>query len=116
MHSRRAFLGLGLSAGVGLAFPAPDADVPPDERIPEDSPAKGMLTPAAEKAIQKGLSYLHARRHRDGAFGTGGYSGNVAVTGLAGLAFMYGGHEPGRGAYGKTVVEALRYVLRQENV
>jgi hypothetical protein len=39
----------------------------------------------------------------------------VAITALAGLAFMAGGHQPGRGRYGRHVTSALRYVLNQED-
>ena len=40
--------------------------------------------------------------------GTGGWS--VGVTSLAGLALMAGGHQPGRGKYGKNVAKAVEYV------
>src|SRR5215813_13160130 len=124
MQSRRDFLGrlgagvgLAAAAGVSLGFPGDGGvDAPPDERIPDGSAAKGMLTAQADQAIQKGLSFLNSKRHRDGSFGTGGYSGNVAVTALAGMAFMCGGHQPGRGTYGKAVLEALRFILSKENV
>ena len=43
------------------------------------------------------------RNRRDGSFGTNGYSGNAALTSLAGLAFMAGGHQPDRGQYGRVV-------------
>jgi hypothetical protein len=74
-----------------------------------------MVTPEAERAIHSGLAYLKSQQGRDGSFGTGKYRGNVAVSSLAGLAMMAGGHQPGRGAYGKVVADALRYVLGQED-
>lgn len=122
MQSRRDFLaraaagaGLAAAAGVCLGFQGDDGPDAADERIPDGSAAKNMLTPAADQAIQKGLAYLNARRHHDGSFGTGGYSGNVAVTALAGMAFMCGGHQPSRGTYGKAVLGALRFILGKEN-
>ncbi len=42
-------------------------------------------------------------------------SGNVGVTALAGLALMAGGHQPGRGTYGRTVSRAVDYCLSQAN-
>src|SRR5205085_748859 len=47
---------------------------------------------------------------------SGGYPsfrGNVAVTALGGLAFLAGGHQPDRGAYGAHVAKAPTYVLSQ---
>src|SRR5207249_9522289 len=42
------------------------------------------------------------------------YNGNIAVSSLASLAFMAGGHQPGRGHYGKNVEKAIEYVLSKE--
>src|SRR5262249_20265965 len=47
--------------------------------------------------------------------GTLQYHGNVAITSLAALAMMAGGHQPGRGTYGDVVTRALRYVLEQDD-
>lgn len=121
MTSRRRFLtrsALGL-LGAGTAFAVP-GDQAPDglgrgEALPDGSAAKGMITPETDKAIETGLAYLNTHRHRDGSFGTNAYTGNVAVTSLGALAFMAAGHQPGRGAYGKVVTEALRFVLAQEH-
>jgi hypothetical protein len=120
--SRRRFLGhsaLGLAgvAGSAFAFPGDGADATGrGEALPDGSAAKGMITPEADRAIDAGLAYLNARRHQNGSFGTNLYHGNVAMSSLAALAFMAGGHQPGRGAYGRVVSDALRYVLSQENV
>lgn len=124
MDTRRSFLtrsSLGLIGTAGLCLGmAGDGERPDgpagEERIPDGSASKGMITPQAEEAIKKGLAYLHARRERDGSFGTVGYRGNVAVTSLAGMAFMCAGHQPGRGAYGRVVLDALRFVMSKENV
>src|SRR5207302_214598 len=68
-----------------------------------------------QKAIDRGLSYLADAQHSDGSWGNvPNYRGNVAVASLAGLAFMAGGHQPGRGPYGKKVEQALDYVLGKE--
>lgn len=116
----RGSLGLLGLAGTCLGFPGDngpgDPGDAPGERIPDGSASKNMITPKADQAIQRGLAYLYGRRHRDGAFGTGQYHGNVAITSLAAMAFMCAGHQPNRGTYGKAIVDALRFVLSRENM
>jgi hypothetical protein len=73
--------------------------------------AAKLVTPAAEKAIHRGLAYLAAQQNDDGSFGTGGYRGNVAVTALGGMAFLSQGSTPGRGPYGANVSRAIDYLL-----
>jgi hypothetical protein len=115
----RGSLGVLAAAGTCLGFAGddarPDPVDDPRERIPDGSASKGMITPQTDAAIQRGLAYLYNRRGRDGSFGTGQYHGNVAITSLAGMAFMCAGHQPNRGVYGKTILEALRFVLSKEN-
>src|SRR5437016_280643 len=114
MYNRRQFLkGSALLLGLGgttLGVPAPTRD-----ELPDGAQAKGMIDDDSEKAIQRGLKYLAAQQRAEGFWGTGQYSGNVAVTSLGALAFMAGGHLPGRGLYGEQVTRALRYVLNQES-
>jgi hypothetical protein len=50
-----------------------------------------------------------------GSFGSGVSQGNVAITSLAALAFLSGGHHPSRGQLGGVVERALQYVLRQSS-
>lgn len=113
METRRHFLtrGLGTLAclgGGGLILSGRAQDNP-------DNLARGMITPAAQEAIDAGLAYLDRNQHADGSFGTNQQTGNVAITSICGLAFMAGGHQPGRGRYGRTVTRALQYVLSQED-
>jgi hypothetical protein len=115
MSSRRQFLLqagttiLGMSAGARL-LARDDSD-----RLPDGSAAKDMITPATQQAIDQGLGYLAHRQHADGSFGTVQYQGNVAITSLAALAMMAGGHQPGRGAHREVVTKALRYILDQDD-
>jgi prenyltransferase beta subunit len=83
---------------------------------PERSAAR-LLTEAAQSAIDRGLNYLAKRQGDNGAFAGSGYSRNVAVCSLAGLAFLSAGSTPGRGPYGKALRRALEYVQKnaQEN-
>src|SRR5262245_28092917 len=115
MTTRRHFLLQGGAALLGVAggFGQPVLLARPedDDRPPDGSAARDMITPEAQQAIDQGLAYLARHQHQDGSFGAYQYHGNVAITGLAGLAFMAGGHQPGRGTYGDAVTRALKYVL-----
>ena len=77
--------------------------------VPEGS--REAVTPEADRAIQNGLAWLARTQQADGSFGSGTYRGNIAVTSLAGLAFMASGSSPGRGPYGQQVEKALQYVM-----
>ena len=84
------------------------------EATPEDDPEKSarrMITPATQEAIERGLSFLAERQHEDGTFGTGGHRNNVAICGLAGLAFISAGSTPGRGEFGAHVDLCVDYIL-----
>ena len=80
-----------------------------DLRVEAD--AGKLMTTATDRAIENGLAYLAASQHEDGSFASGGYRGNVAICGLAGLAFMAGGNTPGRGPYGENVSRCVQYVM-----
>lgn len=73
--------------------------------------AAQLITPATQEAIDRGLAWLASRQEEDGSFTGSGYARNVAVVSLAGMAFLSGGHSPGRGEYGEQVSRCLRYVL-----
>jgi hypothetical protein len=71
-----------------------------------------MMTPQTDEAIKNGLSWLARSQNGDGSYGTAAYRGNIAVTSLAGLAFMASGSSPGRGPYGSQIDRALAYVMQ----
>jgi hypothetical protein len=99
-----------------LACVAQAHAVPPDRPpVVQNQEAKNMITKDAQKAIDAGLAYLAKGQADVGSWGTGQYSGNVAVTSLAGLAFLSGNHHSDRGQYGKAVTKAVRYLLSQES-
>ncbi len=84
---------------------------PPTTNSVEAS-GKELVTPETQRAINAGLAYLAARQHTDGSFGSGSvYKRNVAVTSLAGMAFLSAGHTPGRGAYGPQVTRVVEFIL-----
>lgn len=72
---------------------------------------KKFYTARTSRAVDDGLKYLASRQATDGSFGSGRFRGNVAVTSLSGMAFLAGGHSPGRGKYGKNVRNAINYLL-----
>lgn len=90
---------------------APAPSIRAAEKPAVEEQASKMITPAAERAIQRGLSYLASRQHADGTFGGGAYRDNVAVISMAGLAMISGGSTPNRGPYGAQVALCLDYVL-----
>lgn len=103
--SRRAFLGRAAAAAAGctLAWPAWGQDA---ERSGTE-----LLTPATLQAIERGLAFLAGRQQEDGSFGTSGYSRNVAIAALAGMAFMSSGSTPGRGPYGENAARCVDFIL-----
>jgi hypothetical protein len=115
MWTRRQFV--FRTSGTLLAFGSADCLLPGADRetLPDGSAAKDMITPAAQQAIDEGLAYLRQCQRLDGSFGSGLYGGNIAISSLAALAMMAGGHHPGRGVYGDVVTRVLRYVLDQNH-
>ncbi len=83
-----------------------------------------VVTPEHAQAVDRGLAWLAEHQEEDGSWiAKIGYKlnndynhlhadkGHVGVTALAGMAFLAGGHLPGRGEYGEVVERALGYVL-----
>jgi hypothetical protein len=108
---RRAFLrrcGLGLAAfaGGGLACTRP-------ARAQEKEVLPKHVTPEALRAVIKGLDYLARIQAEDGSWITGGGQAYpVAMTGLAGTAFLAHGNSPTRGKYSKAVQGAVEFLVR----
>jgi hypothetical protein len=115
MWTRRQFLSRSIGLGLGALSGTVAWQALSQEPVPDGSQSRGMITREAQQAIDVGLAYLARSQHDDGSFGTNQHRGNVAITSLAGLAFMAGGHQPGRGRYGRAVTRALEFVLSTEN-
>ena len=113
MLNRRRFLMRTGSAAATLIGARLCLGAFPDE-LPDGRQSRGMITGAAQEAIDRGLAYLEGQQHADGSFGTLNHRGNVAITSLCGLAFMAGGHQPGRGRYGRVVTRALEFLVGLE--
>lgn len=84
---------------------------------PQDKPSTpDHITPQAQNAIDRGLQYLSRSQTAEGSHGDRPQLyGNVAVTALAGMAFIAGGHAPDRGKYGAHVTRSINYILSQES-
>src|SRR5437868_10415200 len=112
MNSRQIFCMLLVVPLLGLAS---SRAAFADDRVPDGNLARGMISAEAQRAIDDALAYLAQQQAADGSFGTGQFTGNVAITSLCGLAFLAGGHQPGRGKYGRTVTKIVQYILDQED-
>jgi hypothetical protein len=105
--NRRLFLGscgLGLVAAswAGLRALGQDKEVLPKH-----------VTTEALRSVIKGLDYLAGVQADDGSWITGGGQAYpVAMTGLAGTAFLAHGNSPTRGKYAKTVQGTVEYLVR----
>ena len=118
MKRRRFLIGSASVAG-GLATGVPLlATETVSSRDPTDTvkPVSELMDRRTRGAIQSGLAYLARRQitegKHQGAFGTGGYSAGVAVTSLAGLAFLCSGSTPFSGTYASNIRACTDLVLR----
>ena len=74
------------------------------------------ISAETQQVIDRSLATLAVGQAGDGSFADSRTNfGNVAITGLAGLALMAAGHQPGRGRYGDAVARAADYVVRRGN-
>jgi len=73
---------------------------------------KMELSEKTKGVVLSGLRYLARTQNRDGSWsGRGGYSRNVGVSGLACMAFMANGSQPGQGEFGEQIDRGLDFVL-----
>lgn len=90
------------------------------------APDPNLLPEEVLGSARRGLAWLAAHQEADGAWrGDVGYkledgyqvwnrdAEHVGVTALAGMAFLSGGHVPGRGEYGAVVEKALDWLIKQ---
>ncbi|MBK7874782.1 MAG: terpene cyclase/mutase family protein [Planctomycetes bacterium] len=93
-------------------------------RDPDTGAAAVVVTEEQRAAVEKGLAWLAAHQSADGSWTahvgykkyddfavTAENKGHLGVTALACMAFLAGGHLPGRGAYGPVVEKGLEFVL-----
>ena len=110
LNRRQALLG-GAGLTIGSAFTLLGHAQSPRQPAVTD---KTMIDAQTQTLINKGLKSLADSQARDGSFADMRTRfGNVAITALAGLALMSGGHQPGRGRYGPNVAKAADYIIKR---
>ena len=74
------------------------------------------IIPKQIQAVDKALEWLAKSQNGDGSWGNEGGGGTyrMAMTGLAGMAFLSGGNTPGRGKYGRNIEKAMKYVIKSQ--
>jgi hypothetical protein len=103
--TRRTFLSACLATAIGVTLR-------PRFSFAEDLLPK-HITPKAQAAIKKGLDALAKSQASDGAF-TGAQDGQtypVAMTSLAGMAFLANGNTPSRGPYSENVSRIVEFLI-----
>ncbi|MCB9914990.1 MAG: terpene cyclase/mutase family protein [Planctomycetes bacterium] len=117
-----------LTAALLGAAPALHAQAPPAPEPLVPAPASDgdllVVTPEQAAAVERGLAWLADHQNADGSWTakigyklnndynyTSENNGHVGVTSLACMAFLAGGHLPGRGKYGECVEKGLAFVL-----
>lgn len=120
-----------------LTFPAPIQEPASTPEAPaQDAAIRKQELPALQqqqvlsaqglRAAERGLKFLADHQLDDGSWpGDVGYkledgyrvwnqnSAHVGVTALAGMAFLAGGHVPGRGPYGEVVEKSVDFILKR---
>jgi len=103
-----------VAAAIAAVIMGPHGTAARDGLAPVPNQVVGNeITPESSRAVELGLAFLAARQQPDGGLGME-YNqgvGHVAVTSLAGLAFMSAGNLPGRGRYGQQVQRCLDFIL-----
>jgi prenyltransferase beta subunit len=107
---RRTFLSSAARAGVAVAV-GTGSVYGQSSRAANADPSTNLMTSETQQAISAGLAYLSLHQNEDGSFGRGNYSRNVAICGLAGMAFMASGSTPGRGPFGGEVNLCVQHIL-----
>ncbi len=126
---------LAVSLSFAPAVPTVIGPLPPASRDANpagDQSSSGSSAPQAQivvteeqaQAVERGLAWLAAHQAPEGSWVAKiGYKlnndykytaedrGHLGVTSLAGMAFLAGGHVPGRGQYGPVIEKALDFVL-----
>lgn len=73
------------------------------------------ITPQAQASIKRGLEFLAHHQSQDGSFSAGqdGAAYPVAMSALAGMAFLANGNTPSRGPYSENVAKLVDYLVDQ---
>ncbi len=110
---RREFVRRSVAALAWTALPA--SLMAQKTALDPERTAAQLIKPQTQAAIDRALTWLAGRQNDDGSFGGSGYSRNVAVVSLAGMAFLSGGHTPGRGEFGQHLNRCVNYISAAED-
>ncbi len=111
MSARKRLLVIALFPGF-MGTSAAIAQSPEKRDQSTDASGRRLVTQPTQQAITQGLAWLASRQHEDGSFWSGqNYRKEVAVTALAGMAFIADGHLPNKGRYGREVSKAVEFLL-----
>jgi hypothetical protein len=102
-------------AALGLAVGAPAQEAGPNDR-------GRFFDGETRAAVERGLTWLAAKQNPNGSWTNrvgyklyddyyGEENDSVDVTAIAGMAFLAGGHVPGRGKYGGNIRRAVDWLL-----
>ena len=91
------WIGIGILITVTLLFSSSYAQEATATAEPATTQGP-LLTDELTTAVERGFAFLDERQNRDGSFGTDSRDrdAHVGVTAIAGLAYLAGGHLPGR--------------------
>ena len=104
-------LSFGFVATTALADPPDKTTDAPNGVAAHANQLRGdEITPAQQRAVDRGLAWLAEHQTADGSF-KGSAGKHSGVTALAAISMMEAGNLPGRGKYGENVSRALRFVL-----
>jgi len=83
---------------------------------PDTAPIAAADQTAVQKAVEKGLAYIHASQNKDGSWGSGSYSRDAGISALALMALMSQGNVPGSGKYGDDVRKGISFIVKNVNL
>lgn len=77
---------------------------------------RNLITTDLKKSVEKGLKALAKLQADDGSFTKGGHQNvAIAVTSMAGMAFVANGCTPDKGLYKKNVRNVMNYLLKKQD-
>lgn len=84
---------------------------------PAQEAAGPLITAELRAGVERGLAFLAKHQNRDGSFGVSvrDRGSHLGVTAIAGMAFLAGGHLPGRRVHGDASRRCLQAILSAQH-